>query len=134
MDLARGTAIEIGEAIGIIAAQSIGEPGTQLTMRTFHIGGAATKVIEQATIEAKNSGYVKFIDLNAVKNKEGFLIVLNRNAMIAVVDKVRQGKRRNTTLFMVQGYWLKRRQRIEAGQKSGGMGSLFNADPYRGGW
>ena len=86
MDLARGEVAEIGEAIGIIAAQSIGEPGTQLTMRTFHIGGAATKVIEQAVLIAKNSGFIKFIDINAVRNKEGYLIVINRNAMIAIVD------------------------------------------------
>ncbi|MCI0469863.1 MAG: DNA-directed RNA polymerase subunit beta', partial [Nitrospirae bacterium] len=65
-DLSKNEPVEIGEAVGIIAAQSIGEPGTQLTMRTFHIGGAATKVIEQATLEAKTPGFVKFINLNSV--------------------------------------------------------------------
>jgi DNA-directed RNA polymerase subunit beta' len=127
MDLARGTAIEVGEAIGIIAAQSIGEPGTQLTMRTFHIGGAATKVIEQATIEAKNSGYVKFIDLNAVKNKEGHLIVLNRNAMIAVVEKSGKDSGREKEKYnLVYGarILVEERQKIEAGQK------LVEWDPF----
>ncbi len=127
MDLARGTAIEVGEAIGIIAAQSIGEPGTQLTMRTFHIGGAATKVIEQATIEAKNSGYVKFIDLNAVKNKEGHLIVLNRNALIAVVEKPGKDSGREKEKYnLVYGarILVEERQKIEAGQK------LVEWDPF----
>jgi DNA-directed RNA polymerase beta' subunit len=122
-DLARGEAIEIGEAIGIIAAQSIGEPGTQLTMRTFHIGGAATKVIEQATLESKNSGYVKFIDLNAVKNKEGVLIVLNRNAMIAVVDKSGREKEKYNLVYGAR-IFAEDGQRIESGQR------LVEWDPY----
>ncbi|WP_333655136.1 DNA-directed RNA polymerase subunit beta' [Dissulfurispira sp.] len=122
-DLARGEAIEIGEAIGIIAAQSIGEPGTQLTMRTFHIGGAATKVIEQATLEPKNSGYVKFIDLNAVKNKEGVLIVLNRNAMIAVVDKSGREKEKYNLVYGAR-IFAEDGQRIESGQR------LVEWDPY----
>jgi len=61
-NLASGRMVEIGEAVGVIAAQSIGEPGTQLTMRTFHIGGTATRVTEQSKLEARNSGFVKFID------------------------------------------------------------------------
>ncbi|WP_203473719.1 DNA-directed RNA polymerase subunit beta' [Dissulfurispira thermophila] len=122
-DLARGDAIEIGEAIGIIAAQSIGEPGTQLTMRTFHIGGAATKVIEQATLEPKNSGYVKFIDLNAVKNKEGVLIVLNRNAMIAIVDKSGREKEKYNLVYGAR-IFAEDGQKIEAGQR------LVEWDPY----
>lgn len=86
-DLARDQLIEIGEAAGIIAAQSIGEPGTQLTMRTFHIGGTATKVIEQAVLQTKHSGVIKFVDVNYVINRENFPVVLNRNAVIAIVDK-----------------------------------------------
>ena len=70
-DLGRGEVVEMGEAVGIIAAQSIGEPGTQLTMRTFHIGGTATRLVEQTILEAKNGGTVKFIDLATVKNREG---------------------------------------------------------------
>ncbi len=122
-DLARGESIEMGEAIGIIAAQSIGEPGTQLTMRTFHIGGAATKIIEQATLEAKNSGYVKFIDLNAVKNKEGSLIVLNKNAMIAVVDKIGREKEKYNLVYGAR-IFVEDGQRIEAGHR------LVEWDPY----
>jgi DNA-directed RNA polymerase subunit beta' len=85
-DLGRGELVEKGEAVGIIAAQSIGEPGTQLTMRTFHIGGAASKIVEQTVLEAKNSGIIKFININTVKNREGLLVVMNRNGSIAVVD------------------------------------------------
>lgn len=122
-DLARGEPVEIGEAIGIIAAQSIGEPGTQLTMRTFHIGGAATKVIEQATLEAKNSGYVKFIDINAVKNKEGNLIVLNKNAMISIVDKTGREKEKYNLVYGAR-IFVEDGQQVEVGQK------LVEWDPY----
>ncbi|MFA5354022.1 MAG: DNA-directed RNA polymerase subunit beta', partial [Thermodesulfovibrionales bacterium] len=122
-DLARGEAIEIGEAIGIIAAQSIGEPGTQLTMRTFHIGGAATKVIEQATLEAKNSGFVKFIDLNAVKNKEGAFIVLNRNALIAITDKAGREKEKYNLVYGARIF-------VEDGQQVEQAQRLVEWDPY----
>ncbi|TAN46011.1 MAG: DNA-directed RNA polymerase subunit beta' [Nitrospirae bacterium] len=122
-DLARGDVIEIGEAVGIIAAQSIGEPGTQLTMRTFHIGGAATKVIEQAVLMSKNSGFVKFIDLNAVKNKEGVLIVLNRNALIAIVDKAGREKEKYNLVYGAR-IFVDDKQRVEANQK------LVEWDPY----
>jgi DNA-directed RNA polymerase subunit beta' len=63
----------MGEAVGVIAAQSIGEPGTQLTMRTFHIGGTATRVTEQSKLEARNNGFVRFIDLNVVSGRGGNL-------------------------------------------------------------
>ncbi len=122
-DLARGEAIEIGEAIGIIAAQSIGEPGTQLTMRTFHIGGAATKVIEQAVLVAKNTGFVKFIDVHAVKNKEGVYIVLNRNAMIAVVDKTGREKEKYSLVYGAR-IRVEDGKRVEAGQL------MVEWDPY----
>jgi len=85
-DLARGRMVSIGEAVGVIAAQSIGEPGTQLTMRTFHIGGTASRRAEQSSLEAKTKGKVKFVNVHAVHNKEGFLIVMNRNGEISVVD------------------------------------------------
>jgi DNA-directed RNA polymerase subunit beta' len=122
-DLARGESIEIGEAIGIIAAQSIGEPGTQLTMRTFHIGGAATKVIEQAILMAKNSGFVKFIDLSSVKNKEGVIIVLNRNAMIAIVDKSGREKEKYNLVYGAR-IFVEDKQKVESNQK------LVEWDPY----
>ncbi len=122
-DLTRGEATEIGETIGIIAAQSIGEPGTQLTMRTFHIGGAATKIIEQAVLTSKNSGFVKFIDLNAVKNKEGFITVLNRNAMIAIVDKSGREKEKYNLVYGARIY-VEDKQKVEANHR------LVEWDPY----
>ena len=85
-DLARGHLVNMGEAVGVIAAQSIGEPGTQLTMRTFHIGGAASRRAEQTSLEARNDGVMKFININSVINADGHHIVMNRNGEIAVVD------------------------------------------------
>lgn len=85
-DLGRGREVNIGEAVGVIAAQSIGEPGTQLTMRTFHIGGAASRRAEQSNIEVKTKGIVKLHNVVTVKNKEGNLTVMNRNGELAVVD------------------------------------------------
>ncbi|MGR3317500.1 MAG: DNA-directed RNA polymerase subunit beta' [Candidatus Anammoxibacter sp.] len=86
MDLSRGKLIEKGVAAGIIAAQSIGEPGTQLTMKTFHIGGTATRSIEEAEIKAKRAGIVKFSKLNVVKNANEENVVLNTNGEIVIVD------------------------------------------------
>jgi len=85
-NLASGKLIEIGEAVGVIAAQSIGEPGTQLTMRTFHIGGTASRVAERAFIKAKEKGMVKYHGLKIVAKGKNF-IVLNRNGMISVNDE-----------------------------------------------
>jgi DNA-directed RNA polymerase subunit beta' len=86
-DLSHGHEVNIGEAVGIIAAQSIGEPGTQLTMRTFHIGGTASKRVEQTTIQPRNQGQVKFINLKTVENQAGNLVVMNRNGEIAILGK-----------------------------------------------
>jgi len=77
-DLAQGNPVEIGQAVGIMAAQSIGEPGTQLTMRTFHIGGTASRRVEQADIRARATGRIKYLDLNVVHNTENERIVMNR--------------------------------------------------------
>jgi len=77
-DLSHGRPVEIGQAVGILAAQSIGEPGTQLTMRTFHIGGTASRRVEQADIRARTDGTVKYVDLSVAKNSEGQLVVMNR--------------------------------------------------------
>ena len=86
-DLARGKMVNIGEAIGVIAAQSIGEPGTQLTMRTFHIGGTASGRVQQTALQSLHEGTVSFSRLKYVKNKEGDLVVMNRNAQIAILDE-----------------------------------------------
>ena len=84
-DLARGTPVNIGEAVGVIAAQSIGEPGTQLTMRTFHIGGAA-QFAGQSKIEASYDGTIKINNRNVVKNSEGELIAMGRNMQVLILD------------------------------------------------
>ncbi|MFC1869360.1 DNA-directed RNA polymerase subunit beta', partial [Thermodesulfobacteriota bacterium] len=86
-DLAHGYEVNIGEAIGIIAAQSIGEPGTQLTMRTFHIGGTASKRAEQTTVQSRNNGVVSFMDLKTVRNVDGNYVAMNRNGEIAISGK-----------------------------------------------
>ncbi|MGH8648989.1 MAG: DNA-directed RNA polymerase subunit beta', partial [Burkholderiales bacterium] len=85
-NLGSGRLAELGEAVGIIAAQSIGEPGTQLTMRTFHIGGTASRVVEASKHEAKNAGVVKYHNLRTVQNRDGDLVATNRNGEIAVAD------------------------------------------------
>jgi len=84
--MASGRMVELGEAVGIVAAQSIGEPGTQLTMRTFHVGGIAMGGAEKSKLEAKNDGVLKFNNLKPIVNKDRTLIVVNRNANIAVLD------------------------------------------------
>jgi DNA-directed RNA polymerase subunit beta' len=85
-DLARGTPVNVGEAVGVIAAQSIGEPGTQLTMRTFHIGGAAQRGAEQSAVEAMTDGTVKFLNRQVVTNSSGASIVMSRNCEAVVYD------------------------------------------------
>jgi DNA-directed RNA polymerase subunit beta' len=85
-NLATQRIVELGEAVGIVAAQSIGEPGTQLTMRTFHIGGTASRTIEQSFIKAKNSGVVKYHGLRTVTTKNNEIIALNRNGQLSIHD------------------------------------------------
>ena len=84
-DLAHGKAVDIGEAVGIVAAQSIGEPGTQLTMRTFHIGGTASRRVEQSTIQARRDAVIQYDNLVTVTNKAGEIVVLNRNGNLALM-------------------------------------------------
>jgi DNA-directed RNA polymerase subunit beta' len=98
-NLASGRTVEMGEATGVIAAQSIGEPGTQLTMRTFHIGGTASRVNEQSRLDAKSNGNVRFINLQTVKAKSGDLVVMNRQGSIAVVDEKGREKERYSVLY-----------------------------------
>jgi DNA-directed RNA polymerase subunit beta' len=86
-NLATGQMVKLGEAVGIIAAQSIGEPGTQLTMRTFHIGGVASGTFKQPIVKAKNDGDIRFNDLKAVQNTEGSWVVLNKNGFITLHAK-----------------------------------------------
>jgi DNA-directed RNA polymerase subunit beta' len=91
--------VELGEAVGVIAAQSIGEPGTQLTMRTFHIGGTATRVSERSTLEARNNGIVKFVDLKFVEGRGGTSIAMNRSGLIAIVDEKGREKERYHVVY-----------------------------------
>ncbi|HHU16208.1 MAG TPA: DNA-directed RNA polymerase subunit beta', partial [Lentisphaerae bacterium] len=86
-DLSSGKPVEIGTAVGIIAAQSIGEPGTQLTMRTFHIGGTVSTVSKAPEIVLKHGGLIKYVDLRTVRNDEGNSVVLNKNGSIQIVDE-----------------------------------------------
>ncbi|HOU51880.1 MAG TPA: DNA-directed RNA polymerase subunit beta' [Smithella sp.] len=90
-DLAHGHLVNIGEAVGIVAAQSIGEPGTQLTMRTFHIGGTA-KFDEQSTLVARHDGIIKFVNLNTVRTKEGDQVVMKRNGEVHVLDEQKRSR------------------------------------------
>jgi len=115
-DLARGTPVNMGEAVGVIAAQSIGEPGTQLTMRTFHIGGAA-QISEQSFIESNFEGRIKFTGKNVAKNSDGDVVAMVRNMVVAVVDpdgterahhRIPYGAR----LRVEDGQQIKRGQRI----------------------
>ncbi|MFM7181308.1 MAG: DNA-directed RNA polymerase subunit beta' [Verrucomicrobiales bacterium] len=86
LNLATGRPVKIGEAVGIIAAQSIGEPGTQLTMRTFHVGGTASSTFKQPIVQVKNVGSLRFNDIRTVANEEGKLVALNKNGTLALVD------------------------------------------------
>ncbi|MFL6606577.1 MAG: DNA-directed RNA polymerase subunit beta', partial [Steroidobacteraceae bacterium] len=86
-DLARGRSISIGEAVGVIAAQSIGEPGTQLTMRTFHIGGAASRAAAASSVEVRNKGVLRFHHIKTVQHEKGHLVAVSRSAEIGVVDE-----------------------------------------------
>ncbi|OIP93372.1 MAG: DNA-directed RNA polymerase subunit beta' [Syntrophaceae bacterium CG2_30_49_12] len=97
-DLAHGHLVNIGEAVGIIAAQSIGEPGTQLTMRTFHIGGTA-KFEEHSTLEARHDGTIKFININTVKGRGEDLVVMNRNGEVHVLDEQQRSRGKYTVPY-----------------------------------
>ncbi len=98
-NLASGRLVELGEATGVIAAQSIGEPGTQLTMRTFHIGGTASRVSEQSRLDAKSNGTVRFVNLQTVKSKTGDLVVMNRQGSIAIVDEKGRERERYAVVY-----------------------------------
>jgi DNA-directed RNA polymerase subunit beta' len=122
-DLARGSLVNVGEAVGIIAAQSIGEPGTQLTMRTFHIGGTASAMAEQSSIESRNEGRVKLDNVQIITNKNGELIVLNRNGELSIVDSNDRELERHK---LSSGYRLKVADggKVKVGQ------SVVDWDPY----
>ncbi|MCB0342877.1 MAG: DNA-directed RNA polymerase subunit beta' [Pseudobdellovibrionaceae bacterium] len=86
-DLARGSTVNLGEAVGIIAAQSIGEPGTQLTMRTFHLGGTASRAVEQSVHTARHGGVIRFYNVNAVLNRDDKFVAISRNGEVGIEDE-----------------------------------------------
>jgi len=98
-DLGQGKLVNLGEAVGVIAAQSIGEPGTQLTMRTFHIGGTATQRVEQSHVEARNEGAIKYLNVVTIRDKHGSIIVMNRNGEISVVDPTGRERERYPVVY-----------------------------------
>jgi len=122
-DLAQGQLAQIGEAIGIIAAQSIGEPGTQLTMRTFHIGGTASKSIERTSINNRYPGMVRFLNLNTVRNREGDLVAMNRNGEISIMSETGRERERYIINY---GAKLK----VEDGQQVEADSLLAEWDPF----
>ena len=122
-DLSTGRLVELGMAVGVIAAQSIGEPGTQLTMRTFHIGGTASRVSEQSTLESKHAGTAKFQGVQVVEKKDGALIVMNRSGSLVVQDT--KGRDRERYALVYGAHLLVRDgQQVEPGQV------LVEWDPY----
>jgi DNA-directed RNA polymerase subunit beta' len=122
-NLGSGRLAELGEAVGIIAAQSIGEPGTQLTMRTFHIGGTASRVVEASKHEAKSAGVVKFHNLRTVVNRDGDLVATNRNGEIAVADERGRERERYPVVY---GAKIK----VKAEQKVKTRTVLVEWDPF----
>jgi DNA-directed RNA polymerase subunit beta' len=126
-DLARGHLVNLGEAIGVIAAQSIGEPGTQLTMRTFHIGGTASRRAEQTTLEARNEGRLKLINVSTVEGRDGDLVVMNRNGELAIVDEPEAGRERERERYAIV-YGAKLKKGDGSKVKAGEM--IAEWDPY----
>jgi DNA-directed RNA polymerase subunit beta' len=122
-DLARGEMVNLGEAVGVIAAQSIGEPGTQLTMRTFHIGGTATRRVEQSHHEASSEGEIRFSNLRTVRDRRGKLIAMNRNGEIGLFDVSGRERERYPVVY---GAHLK----IEDGQHVQSGEVLLEWDPF----
>jgi DNA-directed RNA polymerase subunit beta' len=98
-NLATGRLVERGEAVGVIAAQSIGEPGTQLTMRTFHIGGTASRISEQSKQDAKSDGFAKYLNIQHVRNEKGEIIAMNRNGIFVIVDSRNREKERYPVVY-----------------------------------
>jgi DNA-directed RNA polymerase subunit beta' len=98
-NLATGRMVERGEAVGIISAQSIGEPGTQLTMRTFHVGGTASAHSEQSTQDSKSNGFIKYDGVVTVKDKTGNMIAMNRSGVVVIVDDKNREKERYPVVY-----------------------------------
>jgi len=122
-NLATNGWVEIGEPVGVIAAQSIGEPGTQLTMRTFHIGGTASRVVEQTTLSTKKGGIVKYAGLRTIKNQSGEIIVMNRNGHLLVQDENGREKEKYSIVYAAK-------LKVADGQEVLENQTLVEWDPY----
>ena len=120
---ANGDLVEIGEAVGVIAAQSIGEPGTQLTMRTFHIGGTASRVAEQTTLQAKKEGVVKFVDIKSITLGEHESVVMNRNGGLIIQNNQGRELERHRIIYSAK-LKVKDGDRVKEGD------TLAEWDPY----
>ena len=126
-DLARGRLVHLGEAVGIIAAQSIGEPGTQLTMRTFHIGGTASRLAEQTTLTARHEGVLRYVNLKTVVDRDGNLVVMNRNGEVAVTEVLEPGRERERERYQIV-YGAKLKKKDGAKVKTNDL--IAEWDPY----
>ena len=117
-DLSRGKLVGMGESIGVIAAQSIGEPGTQLTMRTFHIGGTASRRAERTSLEPRTGGVIRFVNVETVETADGTLVVMNRNAEISIVEIIEGQQRERERYPLVHGARLFKKDGdvVEAGK------------------
>jgi DNA-directed RNA polymerase subunit beta' len=122
-NLATNDWAEIGEPVGVIAAQSIGEPGTQLTMRTFHIGGTASRVVEQTTLSTKKGGIVKYTGLRTIKNQRGEIIVMNRNGHLLIQDENGREKEKYSIVYAAK-------LKVADGQEVQQNQILVEWDPY----
>ncbi|MCG8589447.1 MAG: DNA-directed RNA polymerase subunit beta', partial [Proteobacteria bacterium] len=122
-DLARGEMVNLGEAVGVIAAQSIGEPGTQLTMRTFHIGGAATRRAEASHADAASEGEVRFHNIRVVEDREGRAIAMSRNGEVGIFDASGREKERHPVVYGAQ-------LRVTEGQAVRPGDLLLEWDPF----
>ncbi len=114
---------EIGEPVGVIAAQSIGEPGTQLTMRTFHIGGTASRVVEKTTLSTKKGGIVKYTGLRTIKSQRGEIIVMNRNGHLIIQDENGREKEKYSIVYAAK-------LKVADGQEIQPSQTLVEWDPY----
>jgi DNA-directed RNA polymerase subunit beta' len=122
-NLANGKMVDLGEAVGVIAAQSIGEPGTQLTLRTFHIGGTAARIEEQSKVTAKSEGKVQYKDIKSVAKKDGNVVVLGREGEISLIDEENRVRARYKVPYAAT-------LRVKNGQSVEKDQVLFEWDPY----
>ena len=122
-DLTTSKMAELGEPVGIVAAQSIGEPGTQLTLRTFHIGGTASRIVKQSEIKVRKEGKIKYYNLKTLKNKDGLFVVINRNGEIIIRDE--DGKKKENYLIPYGA-----RLHISDGKKVEAGEIIAEWDPY----